>query len=40
MGFVFNLESWVYKNLYEIENYIYETDIFNIYNKNKLKTIY
>ena len=39
MGFVFNLESWVYKNLYEIENYIYETDIFNIYNKNKLKKL-
>ena len=39
MGFVFKLESWVYKNLYEIENYIYETDIFNIYNKNKLKKL-
>ena len=39
MGFVFNLESWIYENLDEIEGYIYETDSFNIYKRNSIKKL-
>ncbi len=39
MGFVFNLESWIYENLDEIQGYIFETDSFNIYKKNSIKKL-
>tara|TARA_Y100001958_G_scaffold156915_1_gene150675 strand:- start:16422 stop:18218 length:1797 start_codon:yes stop_codon:yes gene_type:complete len=39
MGFVFNLESWIYENLDEIEGYIFETDSFNIYKRNSIKKL-